>query len=782
VLILVVTYPPQRPTPLTPWKTLGPYNISGRSLCVALNPQNSRTIYTGTASGGLWRSYDRGQGVSWERIPLGHPVLGVSTIDFAPNDSTTIYIGTGEVYNVESAGTGAAFRPTRGTYGIGILKSTDGGENWTKSLDWSYAQERGVWQVRVAPSNGNILYAATTRGVYKSIDAGTSWNQVHDVLMAMDLAIHPTNPDIVFVGCGNLNSRGKGLYRTTDGGQTWAKAGAPFPQGFGGKIMLDIHEADPQLIYASVGNSTNSNQGATWLVRSNNGGESWQVVNETDYSRWQGWFSHDVAINPENRDEVITIGISPWLSTNGGFSLNQVAIGGSPLGRPPVVGPDGPPNYMHSDIHDVMYDPSDPATVYYANDAGIYVSEDGGRSFASRNGGLVTTQFYNGFSVAQDIDNYAIGGLQDNGTVLFESDSAWTRVVGGDGSWTAMNPENHQNHFGSSQFLNIAKHEGDFSYVSARPPNLGSSAFIAPFVLAPSSPERIYAGRSFLFRSDFSGEAWFNVNGGEQLNSDPIFSLDVAPSDEDVVYAATAPSFNRPEIFRTVDGGASFDNVTAGLPDRYINDVYVHPENPSEVYVTMGGFGSGHVFRSTDGGENWEDITGDLPDVPTSALVLDVDNQDALYVGNDLGVYVSQDGGLTWEDFNEGFVDATLVMDLKIKTSNRKLYVATHGSGSLERDLLPEPSVAARQTVVSDLGLKAWPNPFTNELNLSLREGSEPVTLMLYGTNGQLLQMHKLSVTSRQLSLERLEGLATGVYTLQVVRAGLTESVLVEKF
>lgn len=765
-----------------PWNTLGPYNIAGRSLCLGFNPQNPRTIYTGTASGGLWRSYNGGRGVSWERIPLGHPVLGVSTIDFAPNDSTTMYIGTGEVYNVETVGTGAAFRPTRGTYGIGILKSTDNGQSWTKSLDWSYAQQRGVWQVRVAPSDRNIVYAATTDGVYKSINEGASWNQVHNVPMAMDLAIHPTNPDIVFVGCGNLSSQNRGLYRTTNGGQNWTKAGSPFPQNFGGKIMLDIHEADPDLIFASVGNSTSSQNGATWLMKSTDGGDNWVVINQTDYSRFQGWFSHDVVIHPADRDKIITIGVSPWLSANGGRSLIQQAVGGSPLGRPPVVGPDGPPNYMHSDVHDVMYYPSDPETVYYAGDGGIYISEDGGQSFASINGGLVTTQFYNGFSVAQDREDYAMGGLQDNGTVLFEDDPAWTRVVGGDGSWTAMNPENHLNHFGSSQYLNITRRLLASNYQNIRPPSLSSSAFIAPYVLAPSNPQRMYAGQSILFRSDENGDNWYTTNGNAPLNDDPIFALDVAPSDEDVVYAATAPVSLRPELFVSVNGGNSFNNITAGLPDRFINDVYVHPENPLEVYVTMGGFGSGHVYRSVDGGGSWEDITSDLPDVPTSAIVVDISNADALYVGNDLGVYVSLDDGQSWEDFNEGFVDATLVMDLKIKTSNRKLYVATHGSGSLERDLLDESVVSAQEVEVADLGLKAWPNPFTKDLNLSLRDGHEMVTLELYSMSGQLLKTKSSTVGVNTLSLEGLEGLSAGAYMLRVVQEGKTQSVVVEKF
>ncbi|MFQ5584996.1 MAG: WD40/YVTN/BNR-like repeat-containing protein, partial [Calditrichia bacterium] len=209
---------------VTPWQPIGPVNLGGRTLTIAFNPLNPNTIYAGSASGGLWRSYSGGRGTNaWENVPTGFPVLGVSSIAFAPGDSNTIYIGTGEVYNYQNVGHDPAFRSTRGSYGIGILKTTDGGLTWSKSLDWSYNQRNGVWAVRVNPLNPNTVWAATTEGTYKSTNAGASWSLVHNVIMGMDLVINPVDTNTVFVSCGNFQSSGYGIYRTTDGGVSWTK-------------------------------------------------------------------------------------------------------------------------------------------------------------------------------------------------------------------------------------------------------------------------------------------------------------------------------------------------------------------------------------------------------------------------------------------------------------------------------------------------------------------------------------------------------------------------------
>jgi len=152
------------------WKPMGPLNTAGRMLTVAINPQAPNTLYAGTASGGLWRSRDLGLGQSWEYVETGFPVLGVSSIEFEAQDSMTMYIGTGEVYNYFDTGTDGAERATRGSYGIGILKSTDGGNTWSKSLDWTYNQKHGVWMIKSAPTAPQVVYAATTEGIYKSED------------------------------------------------------------------------------------------------------------------------------------------------------------------------------------------------------------------------------------------------------------------------------------------------------------------------------------------------------------------------------------------------------------------------------------------------------------------------------------------------------------------------------------------------------------------------------------------------------------------------------------
>ena len=755
-----------------PWENIGPYNIGGRTLCVNINPQNPKTIYAGSASGGLWRSFNQGLGVSWHKIPIGFPVLGISSIEFAPNDSMTMYIGTGEVYNIEAAGTGAAYRPTRGTYGVGILKSTDGGVNWEKSLDWSYEQQRGVWQVKVAPTNPNIVYAGTTEGTYKSTDAGATWNQISSVPMVMDLKLHPTNPDIVFIGCGNLFSPGHGIYRTIDGGDNWTKAEAPIPANFGGKVMLDIYGQNPDIVYASIGNSTNSADGYTWLCKTTNGGDTWQVVNEFDYSRFQGWFAHDIAIHPNNPNELAIIGVELFKSTDGGVTIEKKANGGVQFGQLPIGEPDGPPDFSHSDHHDVIYDKDDPNTIYYANDGGIYISFDGGESFQSANGGLLTTQFYNGFSVAQEYSGYAMGGLQDNSTVRYDNDPAWTRVIGGDGSWSAMNALDRNNHFGSAQWLNVFKSVDGENYEGINIPNAGNdfTLFIAPFVLSPTDPNRMYAGRGRVYVSFDNGDSFIS-NSLTPLNGDGIFAMEVAPSNSDVLYVATAPFNLRPEVFVSTNASGTFDNRTNGLPDRFINDIGVDPNDPATAYVTMGGFGSGHLFKTTDYGENWEDISGDLPDVPTSAVVVDPLDGNYIYVGNDIGVYITTDGGVTWESFNDGFVDATLVMDLKIMEDDRKIYVATHGSACSLRDLV-DIEVSTKEPVANINAIEnVYPNPFSNILYLELdMDKNEDVSQVeLYNVNGQLVHSQNLSSNNNQkIILEGLDHLVSGNYWVRL--------------
>ncbi len=767
----------QRSITSAPWETMGPHNRGGRTLAIAINPQNPNTLFAGSASGGLWRSYTAGYGAkAWERVETGFPVLGVSSIAISPVDTNTIFIGTGEVYNYFAAGTGAAYRNTRGSYGMGILKSTDGGQSWELSLDWSYDQNRGIWAVRFDPQNTNILYAATTEGVYKSSDAGQSWTQMMDVVMANDLIIHPDNPNNILVGCGNFASSGFGIYRSTDAGQNWTKITSNLPTYYEGKIQLAYAPSNPDVVYASIGNGFSSANGATWLCRSNDFGANWTVQSTEDYSIWQGWFSHDVAVHPQDENRITTIGITVWQSNNGGSDLSAITTNGGGYDNPPINGADGPPNYVHADCHDVVYHPSNPDIIYVANDGGIHVTVDGGGSFRSINGGYQTAQFYNGFTGSTYDSTKCLGGLQDNGTIRWNNNLTWRRIFGGDGSWTATNHLNDNIVFASYQFLNVMRSEdGGNSFSGSFEITSGENiAFIAPYVIAPSAPNVMYAGASRIYRSIDGGINWTPTNGNNPLKNDaPALCMAVSHQSSGTVYVGLAPSNSTLRgAFVTTDGGNSWQDITSGLPSRYPMDVAVDPTNDSIAYMTFSGFGTGHVFKTIDRGQNWINVSQNLPDLPVNAVIVDPDFPQHVYIGNDLGVYISQDGGETWYDFNEGLPEAVMVFDLSISPANRKLRIASHGLGAYQRDLLEEPLVSVPSTLSkSIIDFEVYPNPAKNFTQV-IWQASEPslYNISIIDTNGNILFNKKIKTLSGGPGKEFLnvDHLQVGTYFVRI--------------
>ncbi len=770
----------QRENNTNPWESMGPKNHGGRTLALAFNPQNPNTMFAGSASGGLWRSSSAGVGAdAWEYVPTGYPILGVSSITFNPGDSTTMYIGTGEVYNIAQAGTGAAYRSTRGSYGIGILKSVDGGTTWNKSLDWSYNQNHGVWAVKVSPQNPDIIYAATTNGIYKSTDAGVSWSQVHDVVMGTSLLIHPENDDMVIAAHGNFSSSGNGIYKTTDGGANWTKIESSLPTQFNGKILMEAAPSDPNIIYASIGNGFSNSDGASWLCKSNDFGNNWAIQSTTDYSKWQGWFAHDVAVSPENPNDIAVIGIEVWKSTTGGTNLQQVSSGGLGIDTPPLEGPDGGPQFVHSDCHDVIYHPTDPNIFYVANDGGIHRSIDNGQTFHSCNGGYQSVQFYNGFSNSHQDSIFCIGGLQDNGTIHWEGGVIWTRVFGADGSWTAINADDDNIVYVSYQGLALQKSTNKAqSFTNATPPsNNENTMFIAPYVNAQDDPEILYAGRSRVYKTEDGTASWQATNNGNVLDGNPILSMAIAPQNANVVYAATGPTTlfggTKGNVFVTTDGGDTWTSITGDLPDRFPVDMTVDPTNEAIAYVTFSGYGTGHVFKTEDYGVSWEDISIGLPDVPTNAVIVDPLFTNNIYVGNDLGVFASIDGGYNWETYLEGLFDATMVFDLKISPVNRKLRAATHGNGAFQRDLLEDNVNVGTNDLASEdfINLKISPNPARNHANIQyqLKEAGN-VTAELVDVNGRIIKtlFNENQISGNQDFTFDVSDLSTGNYYLRL--------------
>ena len=758
-----------------PWETMGPHNFAGRTLALAFNPLNPNTLYAGSASGGLWRSYSGGLGAhAWEYVATGFPILGVSTIAFAPADSNVLYIGTGEVYNHEAAGTGAAYRNTRGSYGIGILKSADGGQNWVKSLDWTYDQNHGVWAIRVHPQNPDVVYAATTDGTYKSTNAGGNWEKIHNAVMATDLLIHPDNPDQLLVACGNFSSPGFGIYKSTNAGDNWQKISSNLPSQFNGKAQLAIAPSQPNTVYASIGNgfSVNSPENFSWLCRSDDFGSTWIIQDTTDYSKWQGWFAHHIDVNPVDPDELIAVGIAVWKWEQGDTILRIISTSGLGYDNPPIEGPDGGDKYVHSDCHYVLYHPTNPAIFYIANDGGIHRSADGGETYRSCNGGYQTVQFYNGFSNSYQDTTLCIGGLQDNGSILWNGDLTWQRIFGGDGSWSAINPSNDNMLFVSWQRLSMVRSTnrgGNFQPIS---PNTGVEprAFIAPYVIAQSDSSFMYAGASSIYVTSDNGDSWSQTNNENPLDGNPILSMAISSTNKDVLYAATTPyGGQRGGVYVTTDGN-SFTDITGDLPDRFPMDMTVDPTDEATAYITFSGYGTGHVFVTRDYGESWIDISNNLPDVPTNAVIVDPLYPNNIYVGNDLGVFVSVDYGESWMPYQEGLYEAVMVFDLKISPANRKLRLATHGNGAFQRDLLEQDPVSAQSPALSELNWNMTPNPSIGMLTLDyVLKNSASVQIRLVDQLGrEKLKLAPLHQTPGQYTeVLDLGHLPNGTYYIQ---------------
>lgn len=771
-----------------PWQQLGPHNVGGRTISLAINPLRPSTVFAGAASGGLWRSYTGGSGTnSWINIQTGFPVLGVSSIAIHPSDTNIIYIGTGEAYSYSSSIGGLTIRETRGSYGIGILKTTNYGASWVKALDWSYNQRRGVWAVKMNPLNANVLWAATTEGTYRSYNAGLNWTQVHSVIMGMDLVINPSDTNKILISYGNLSSTGHGIYRSTNGGASFTQITSGLPASFGGKAVFHVYKTSPNTVFLSIGNGTASGAG-TWLCKSTNFGESWSIVSTNDYSTYQGWFAHFVVVHELDAEKVLTAGVDVWKSTNGGVSQTRKSDWAAwYFGRTPIGGPEGPPNYSHADHHTFVIHPTNPDIIYLGNDGGVFRTTNFGETFEGLNGGYQSTQFYNGFSCASLDSLYSIGGMQDNATAIWDGQLAWIRVIGGDGTWTAINFQNNNIVYGTSQYLALRRSTNKgASFSSLSVPSGGTTGFVAPYAVAPSNSQIMYAGKTTVFKSVNGGSSWTATNGGSPPDNNPALSMAISYTNPDVAYYGSAPVNSIAKIFATTNGGTNWNNVTGSLPDRYPVDIAVDPTSDATVYVVFSGFGSPHLYKSVNYGASWTNIGTSLPDVPSSAVIIDPAYPNHIYFGNDLGVYVSTNGGTNWESYNTGLPNASIIMDLSLSPLNRKLRIATHGNGVYERDLVGSViGIKPISEIASEYRLyQNYPNPFNPitkirfDIKANIRGEKTNVKLILYDVRGSEI----VTVVNEQFTPGTYEvdfdgsKLSSGIYFYTIVTDNFTDT------
>ncbi|MFY7879279.1 MAG: hypothetical protein ACOVP6_04360 [Lacibacter sp.] len=732
-------------TTVAPWTALAPKNFAGRVLSMGFHPTDPNTMWVGSASGGLWKTTNGGtgaaDGINWQYVPTGFPVLGISSIVVSP-DGNTLYLGTGEVYKdpqtptLGSGVTGSGHdRSFRGTYGIGILKSTNGGTTWTKSLDFSYSGAIAVMDLVMDPNNTQILYAATTSGLYRTTDGGSNWSLISvsgSPRLAMDLEYKPGSSTVLYATFGNFGSSGSGIYKSTNADgvtPTFTKLTSGLPATITGKIQLAVTPADPARVYASIGHEPGGTADAEGFYRSTNEGASWSGPASSNMIGQQGWYAHDIAVSRTSLDTIYWGELDLYRSVNG-TSASSVSFGirsswSAWNVNNTTVGTlqEGTSNgYVHADIHRILPSPHNTNWVYILTDGGVFRSTDRCQTFQTLNGGLQTAQIYAQAAVSRTDANFMLMGMQDNEGLVYEGNPGCRRVPNlGDGFHAGISPSNHNNCYIASYNLDVLKSTNKaVSFSQSALMGYGnyngpiSACFNAPFAIAPSNASKIYGGTALLRKSVDALTNVAVVGSNTSYVSgfySPVLTITVANQSSDSLYCSTTPSTSgtaiRSKLWRivtnnTLSGGfyayTRKTEITGSLPDRYYTDIAVDPTDDKRIAVTLSGFNSSHVFLSLDGGNNWTDIGVGLPDIPHNTVTFDPDNRDIIYVGNDQGVYYARDvpvtgplGGshaLTWVSYNEGLGDGVLVSDIVI-THTRKLRLATYGRGLFEREMVP---------------------------------------------------------------------------------------------
>ncbi len=679
------------------WLSLGPVNIAGRIRSMALDPQDAATVYAGSAGGGVWKSSN--SGLDWQQLGDLLPNLRIGAIAVDPFDSRRVLAGCGEGF---VAWQGAA------AFGLGIYSSSDGGAQWELLPATDRQAFWYVFDVDFDPFTPGVVLACTWRGVYRSSDGGRSWKNIlfrSTAPFSATVEFSRTEAGVVYAGL-----EGEGIFRSENHGESFAALERVQNEAYT-RIVLAAAPSNGDILYAAF--TDHAAQECAGIQRSDDGGSTWRPltiprspVSGGTYMGEQGRFNSTLAVHPHNPDIVWAGGIDLHRSTDGGQTWQQMTNWYSYRDYA----------YVHADQHALLFNPANPLELFAASDGGMFRSRDGGKSFAEMTGGMVTVQFHSG--APHPHSDMVIGGTIDNGTLRTLDGDRWTDVTGGDGGYTAIDPDEPRLVYGEIYYLHFLK-STDFGRTFYRAMNgipraqdFGTSdpvAFIAPFEMAPGAPKTLYAGTNRVYKTTNGAESWTAISGSIAGENAFLTAIGLAASDADVIYAGSS----RGRIMTTTNGGRDWQRIDDGLPGFYVTDFAVHPADARDVIATFSGFGSGHAWRSTDGGVRWTDISGEanaaLPDIPANTVFRHPERDREIYVGTDVGIFVSTDIGRSWAVDNDGLGNV-IIADLRMRPDG-VLFAATHGRGmyrsstSILRGDLPAP-------VTAYLG-QNYPNPVT---------------------------------------------------------------------
>jgi photosystem II stability/assembly factor-like uncharacterized protein len=685
---------------------IGPALMSGRVSDVEVHPKNSNVVLIGSAGGGVWKSLDGG--VRFNSI-FDNYCQSIGAVAIDPNDpDNTYWVGTGETWTRNSV-----------SAGDGIYKTNDGGKNWTKL---GLEKTDRIASIQINPKNSNIIYVAALgalwgdsdeRGVYKTEDGGKSWKKilfVNNTTGCSEIVMDQSNPEVLYAAfwefrrtaysfsSGGLNSA---LYKSSDGGKTWNKLQNGFPKGKLGRIAVSVAPSNSSIVYAVLEAEKKEEKG---LYRSEDGGNTWKFLNGDFGLTVRPFYFSKITIDPKNPDIIVKAGLSGSISRDGGKTFKNLGS-------------------MHSDIHDVVFDPFNSDKLFSATDGGLYRSLDGGSSFEMIEN-LPLSQFYH-VSVDNREPYYVYGGLQDNNSWFGPSASPggveardWELVGQGDGFRVYPHPTEPTVVYSEMQGaeniwrFDVKKQEikNVKPYAVEGDPKLRFN-WNAPITTSPHQANRLFVGSQFVHVSEDRGDTWKKIspdlttndatkqnqeasgglsadNSGAE-NHCTIFTIAESPLTDQVIWVGTDDG----NVQLTQDGGKTWSNLSKNLPGLPANTWCYHIEasvHGKEIaYAVFDGHTKNdykpYVYKTTDFGKTWSSIT--TPEITSFVRNIQEDyvNKDLLFLGAENGLYITLDGGKTWSPFTNNFPKVA-VHYLELHPKKNALVAGTHGRGVIILD------------------------------------------------------------------------------------------------
>lgn len=688
--------PASKDAGITNWEWLGPGNIGGRIRAIAIKPSNPDIIFIGSVAGGIWKSIDAGS--SWTAVNDFLPNLAVTSIVYDPTNLNIMYASTGEGYDNAD-----------GLPGAGIFKSVNGGTNWTQLASTNSTDFSFVNKLAHHPDSTGILFAVTSNPgqIVKSIDGGDSWTVVLSSAKNMlDIKISPYSPyNLILAGTqGHFATLtqpanfGK-VYVSNDWGENWTVKTTGAENELPGiffRSEISFCLSNANRIYLSNG----VNKGEIW--RSDDQGVSWEnMCSGYNYLDDQQWYSHTLWVDPTNSNNLVVGGIDLWRSIDGGATLTKISDWEDYHNN-------GAANSAHADQHIIVshpdYNGTTNRTVYFGNDGGIQKANDiltvseneGWTNLAGTTLGI--TQFYGG--AASPDGSVICGGAQDNDQLRFHESGDWSgagqwfQSKTGDGGCAAIDPTNASVQYCEYVYLLIKKStDGGDTWVNSvngltDAGKKNNALFISPFVMDPNDPNILVAGGINIWRTIDGGVNWSVIRAGGNKCS----AIDIAKGNSNIIWIGD--TFGNVKV--TTDAGVetpTWTDVDDGinpLPDRYVTDIAINPNNSNEVWVTFGEYEADNVWFTSDGGTTWFNKSGtapyDLPALQVNTVRVHPRNSNYIYIGTDLGVFASEDKGLNWAvdprypgQNNE--LPANVAVSELFWQGDDYLIAATHGRG-----------------------------------------------------------------------------------------------------